>query len=153
MAKYASHAEKLRAYRENDRDRHNQKRREWRERNLEKARASAREWAQRRKLDGYQPTPPQTEAERMRSRIKASRRRAAGNVSSDLISRRLEQQNFRCACCKIKLGTKYHIDHIQPIALGGTSDAKNIQVLCVPCNLNKGAKDPLHHMRERGFLL
>jgi 5-methylcytosine-specific restriction protein A len=36
--------------------------------------------------------------------------------------------------------TKLHIDHIVPLAKGGSSDPSNLQVLCQRCNLEKGAR-------------
>lgn len=43
--------------------------------------------------------------------------------------------NHRCLCCGSSLGPSR--DHIVPLALGGTNDASNLQLLCVPCNVAK----------------
>jgi len=51
-------------------------------------------------------------------------------------------QNGACACCAVSLINGYHRDHIMPIALGGSNDIGNIQLLCPPCNRLKGAKHP-----------
>ena len=32
------------------------------------------------------------------------------------------------------------MDHILPVAKGGTNDDDNAQLLCAPCNQSKGAK-------------
>jgi 5-methylcytosine-specific restriction endonuclease McrA len=40
-----------------------------------------------------------------------------------------------------------------PLKAGGTNDILNIQLLCKPCNLSKGAKHPIDFMQQRGFLL
>lgn len=44
----------------------------------------------------------------------------------------------KCVCC----GVFEHlsVDHISPISKGGRNDIQNIQPLCLPCNLKKGAK-------------
>lgn len=49
-------------------------------------------------------------------------------------------RNAKCAAC----GSTDHpeIDHILPLALGGTHSPANLQVLCRPCNRSKGAKHP-----------
>lgn len=44
-----------------------------------------------------------------------------------------------CAHCKIDTGC-FHVDHIVPLAKGGTDEMWNLQFLCEQCNLDKGAK-------------
>lgn len=50
--------------------------------------------------------------------------------------------NFFCVKCKIwykkELAT---LDHIIPVALGGTNDYDNLQFLCEPCHVQKTKKD------------
>ncbi len=55
--------------------------------------------------------------------------------------------------CGNKLGKDYHEDHIVPLADEGTNWISNIQLTCGPCNLQKGAKDPLVFARKIGLLL
>jgi 5-methylcytosine-specific restriction endonuclease McrA len=44
-----------------------------------------------------------------------------------------------CSCqCDIE---NFHVDHIEPRVIGGTSDVDNYQLMCPDCNLAKGAKD------------
>jgi 5-methylcytosine-specific restriction endonuclease McrA len=45
------------------------------------------------------------------------------------------------------------MDHIIPLALGGTNTDDNIQLLRAKCNKQKGAKHPIDFMQQRGFLL
>ena len=48
------------------------------------------------------------------------------------------------AICQI-CGTyspKGHVDHIKPLASGGTDALDNLQWTCGPCNLSKGVSDP-----------
>lgn len=60
----------------------------------------------------------------------------------------------KCAACYEKLVNKnYHVDHIQPLALGGSNFPRNLQILCPPCNMSKGAKPPEEFYILRGFLL
>ncbi len=74
----------------------------------------------------YPPTPP-TQDILERRRVTPERR-----------GRILDRDKHRCQFC----GTSdnLHIDHIKPIAFGGTSDDWNLQVLCAFCNLSKGSK-------------
>ncbi len=53
----------------------------------------------------------------------------------------------RCQACQADLSGvllmegRVHIDHIMPLAKGGSNDPTNLQVLCGGCNLEKGQKD------------
>lgn len=62
-------------------------------------------------------------------------------------------QRGGCAACKSHLSKGFHVDHVVALANGGTNDKSNLQLLCPPCNLSKGSKDPIDFMRSRGFLL
>ena len=47
-----------------------------------------------------------------------------------------------CAACsqKIEAGKAWDIDHILPLALGGTNERENLQILCKPCHRAKTKK-------------
>jgi 5-methylcytosine-specific restriction endonuclease McrA len=63
------------------------------------------------------------------------------------------KQRYKCACCGTDTTTKYHVDHIIPLALNGSNDLLNLQILCPKCNTQKSAKHPIDFMQEKGFLL
>jgi hypothetical protein len=42
-------------------------------------------------------------------------------------------------CCYCAANNELQFDHIIPVALGGSNDEANIQILCGPCNRKKGA--------------
>lgn len=46
-----------------------------------------------------------------------------------------------CATCAARITDRpsAHVDHITPLARGGSNDRDNLQVLCARCNLTKGA--------------
>jgi 5-methylcytosine-specific restriction endonuclease McrA len=48
---------------------------------------------------------------------------------------------FRCATCQhlTPHRAEVHIDHVMPVARGGTNTIHNLRVLCAACNLRKGA--------------
>jgi 5-methylcytosine-specific restriction endonuclease McrA len=62
----------------------------------------------------------------------------------------------RCFYCDCELRENRTIDHMEPIALGGSNDEDNIVVACRPCNEAKGMKSfvewmdqlPAHHRKR-----
>lgn len=84
---------------------------------------------------------------------KAKKRENGGNLSKDILSKLLKLQRGKCPCCGEPLGDDYHLDHIMPIALGGSNTDGNIQLLRAKCNRNKSAKHPIYFMQSKGFLL
>lgn len=84
---------------------------------------------------------------------RARKREVGGKLSKGIAEHLHKLQRGKCVCCKQPLGTKYHRDHILPLALGGTNTDNNIQLLCPTCNLQKSAKHPVTFMQQQGFLL
>ena len=78
---------------------------------------------------------------------------AGGKLSKGIFEKLLKLQRGKCACCGLPLGEDPHIDHIMPIALGGTNTDDNVQLLRKACNVAKHAKHPVDFMQEKGFLL
>jgi 5-methylcytosine-specific restriction endonuclease McrA len=85
----------------------------------------------------------------------AARRAKAGKdrYTADDVDRLLTLQAFRCVYCKHSIKLKFHVDHIMPLSKGGTNSAKNIQLLCQPCNQMKHAKHPVDFAISRGLLV
>lgn len=76
-----------------------------------------------------------------------------GVLSRDIAERLFKLQKGKCACCGEPLGKNYHLDHIMPIALGGSNTDDNIQLLRQRCNNQKHSQHPVDFMQSRGFLL
>lgn len=95
------------------------------------------------------------EPHRIREHTRRARKRESGGKLSKLLTDKLFRlQRGKCACgCKQPLGDDYHLDHIMPLALGGSNTDDNIQLLRATCNHQKSAKHPVDFMRQRGFLL
>jgi len=49
-----------------------------------------------------------------------------------------ERDEYRCIMCGSHKDLE--CDHIVPLKLGGGDDNRNLQTLCKPCNVSKGAK-------------
>jgi len=80
----------------------------------------------------------------LRIRLQKYKRRdrvGDGKVSTKRVKELIVLQSNRCVYCDTELLT-YHVDHIRPLAKGGTNTDDNIQLLCPPCNRKKGIKYP-----------
>ena len=89
----------------------------------------------------------------MKRRYKHKRRSAMGSLSVGIAKKLYELRKGRCVCCGVSIKNGYHIDHIMPLALGGTNTDDNVQLLSPSCNLSKSAKHPVDYMQSKGFLL
>lgn len=114
----------------------------WKQENPERYSGALRRWKKDNRLKVQA-------AERNRE---AKKRNGGAHTAGDIISI-LKAQRGKCAYCKVRLGDKYHVDHIKPLSRGGLNDRKNLQMLCALCNLSKGPKDQIDFMREQGRLL
>ena len=69
-------------------------------------------------------------------RIAPTKRRAWPRGLKEQLMR---QQRNRCVYCGRHYSSHYlDIDHMDPVAYGGSNDPSNLQVLCGPCNRRKG---------------
>lgn len=69
------------------------------------------------------------------------RRAERSRVTPSVRYRIMERDGFRCCVCgrSARSGVELEVDHIIPIARGGSSDDSNLQTLCRDCNRGKGA--------------
>lgn len=84
---------------------------------------------------------------------RARKRNSGGKLSKGLAAKLFILQKGKCPCCKQPLGDDYQLDHIMPLALGGSNSDENIQLLRAECNKQKHAKHPMDFMQSRGFLI
>lgn len=94
------------------------------------------------------------QSRRIASRRRARKNQAGGDHTVAQIKALYTKQGGKCPICRITFkGKKYNVDHVVPLFRGGSNGIENIQLLCETCNKQKGAKDPIHFMQSRGFLL
>jgi len=61
-------------------------------------------------------------------------------VGAKLVRRMYANQEEKCAYCFFPLDHNYHVEHIRPLAIGGTNKESNLCLSCPQCNLIAGAK-------------
>lgn len=116
-------------YQEN-KERERERGRLWSAKNKEKKSEKYRRWAQANK-----------EFRRAKDNLRRTRKlNAEGTHTADDIRRQYEAQNGRCYYCETEVGKKYEVDHVIPLARGGSNAAENIVISCPACNRSKGAK-------------
>lgn len=129
----------------------------WKKANPERCKAMDAAWAaanpERKKAKDAAWVAAHPEVCRIRNHNRRALKREAGKLSKGLSEKLFKLQRGKCACCGKPLGKNFHLDHIMPLALGGTNTDDNMQLLRQRCNNQKWAKDPLLFMQSRGFLL
>lgn len=128
------------------------------ERILEKRRAS-QELKRANVASAARWSKANPEKAREYSRLNQRKRRAQKHNSNGThtpadLKEILVAQGNRCAYCRADLRrAKKHVDHIVPLARGGSNGRSNLQYLCQPCNQSKSARDPVAYARSIGLLL
>ena len=118
--------------------------RDWYRKNKDRAVGVMREWVENNKEKANT---------NWRNR-RARKRDAAGSHTAEDVKRLWEMQKGKCGCCQADLEKAgSHVDHVVPLAGGGSNGVENLQILCPSCNLKKGAKHPIDFMQANGFLL
>jgi 5-methylcytosine-specific restriction endonuclease McrA len=72
----------------------------------------------------------------------------SGSYTKTEATKLYEDQDGFCAGCNADLSFEKHLDHIMPLALGGSNSIENLQWLCPFCNLSKNAKHPNVWLKE-----
>lgn len=126
--------------------------RSWRLRNKDRI----NEYERRRYAEkkSYQHTEAGKKAMLARTRNRrALKKEVGGTHTVSDIQDIYRLQMGKCAICRKKLDESYHVDHIMPIARGGSNARSNLQLTHGSCNQKKHEKDPIDHMQSLGFLL
>lgn len=115
-ASYARNAEARRRYA-----------REWAAANPERARAAMRQW----KLDN------RAQATALENLRRARKLGAGGAATPEQVADRVAYYGGRCWICRAPW---QHMDHVKPIAAGGSNWPANLRPACSPCNRRKNSR-------------
>lgn len=135
-------AENARIYREKNSGRITEYLRIWRENNRRRIVELGRAWRKEN---------PIRAAAQWRNR-RARKRNAGGLHNHTDIQKQYDAQKGKCYYCGVKVGDTYHVDHVIPLARGGSNGPENLVIACPRCNTSKGAKLP-HEWSQGGRLL
>ena len=72
---------------------------------------------------------------------------AGGSFTASEWKSLCKQHHNKCLCCNRR--RKLTADHVIPVSKGGTSNIRNIQPLCGPCNSSKGTKTTDYRKKRR----
>jgi 5-methylcytosine-specific restriction endonuclease McrA len=109
----------------------------WRRANPERRAEIVRQWRERH--------PEQAKA--IAARRRAMMRQASTvNFTADQLDQRMSMFGHSCWMCG---GPFEHVDHVKPIARGGSHCLANLRPACAPCNKAKAAKWPFDIRRRR----
>lgn len=116
---------------------------EWRKLNPGYSTIQARKW---RKSNPEKNTA-------IRNNRRSRKLNADGTHTATDIQQLFVLQKRKCAICRTSIISRYHVDHIIPLALNGGNGKDNLQLLCPSCNMSKHSKHPVDFMQSRGMLL
>lgn len=115
----------------------------WRANNPEKVRAIARKGSKKNWARVYAQN----------SKRRARKMGAGGQHTPADIRRIYKAQKGKCYWCGVKVGKTYHVDHVIPLARGGTDGPENLVIACPDCNRHKHDKLPHEWSGSGGKLL
>jgi hypothetical protein len=76
-----------------------------------------------------------------RQRLRADRERSAGSIIGEVDVQALRRVLAdRCRYCDAALNGSGELDHLTPVARGGSGRSHNVTLSCMPCNRSKLAK-------------
>jgi len=136
--------ERDRAERAKHRDKIAVRQKSWRERNKDSCAAYDARWK------AENPEAFREKCRRRQARRRARKMAADGTFSAADINALFDAQGGRCNGCEEPFAPKFEIDHIVPLARGGTQFPSNLQLLCRSCNARKGALTMEEWVAQRG---
>lgn len=89
----------------------------------------------------------------VKHRRRSRDREAEGAFAVADVLRIGDMQKWKCHWCSKPTKKHYHVDHLIPLAKGGTNRPSNLVIACPKCNLRKNASDPIEYARRIGLLI
>lgn len=142
---YRNNRDKVEAYRQANRDKIAKRMKWWRQENADLIDRYQRDWrkANADKVLAYSREYRRAKpiAKRISEAGRRARKRGSGeHFTAADIANLYALQLGECVYCGVDLSDNFEVDHIVPLARGGSNDSENIQLLCPACNRRKHAK-------------
>ena len=64
------------------------------------------------------------------------------HTAADIAAQRTRQKGL-CFWCGEKVSRRYHVDHVIPLARGGSNNPENLVISCASCNSRKKSHHPM----------
>jgi hypothetical protein len=74
---------------------------------------------------------------------RARKRGNGGTHTTADVAAQYKRQSGKCYWCGWNVGETYHVDHVVPLALGGSNGSENLVISCPMCNIKKSSKHPI----------
>jgi 5-methylcytosine-specific restriction endonuclease McrA len=116
----------------------------WCDENRDRIASSARKWEERNPggRNAWRKNHPE-EARVVWRRRRARKSNAPGSHTAADVASQYSRQRGKCFWCHKKVEDDRHVDHVVPLALGGSDGPENLVVSCPSCNRRKSARHPM----------
>lgn len=126
----------------------------WHSDHAEQERRRHKLWAKQNpdKASKWHRNNPEAYRDAVRRSNHKRRSQTEGVLSQDIYDVLMLKQEGLCVYCKADLNESgRHLDHIIPLALGGSNTDENVQLLCPTCNTSKGSAHPVEYESRIGY--
>lgn len=101
----------------------------------------------------FSTSPVNLPTSRSRFRLLSGGKRKAVRLNKAVVHQLLNEADGYCAYCDGPHTASYHIEHIIPVAVGGTNNISNLAISCPTCNVLAGSKVFPTVMAKRLYVL
>lgn len=138
-----------RAYRETHKAQDTARKKEYQQKYKERGTACTKRYQDRHKdrVVAYKKRYRETHMDQYKAQCRSARqnrrariKKAEGKHTSADVRKQYANQKGKCYYCRAKVDINYHVDHVIPLAKGGSNNPENLVIACPACNRHKNDK-------------